>query len=136
MRTVAHLLAMVLLVPQTLIFAAAALLDHVAATGTFFGFLSSALDTLDLMFGWGGFAVFVVTVLVAGCGFSNRWRPVASLLVLVFDIYTAAYVLMWFQVSTVGDSVFFLLPGTLAVLLCVLIIRQDVTRGRLSGVPA
>lgn len=136
MRTLAHLLAMVLLIPQALIFAAAALLDHVTATGTFSGFLSSAFDTLNLMIGWGGLGVLLVAALIAGCGFSDRWRPIASLLVLVFDIYSAAYVLLWFQVSTVGDSVFFLLPGTLAALLCVWIIRQDVLRRRLSGVPA
>lgn len=131
MRALAHLLAMALLIPQALIFAAAALLDHVTASGRFLGFLSSALDTLNLMFGWGGLAVLLVTALIAGCGFSDRWRPIASLILLLFDIYTAAYVLVWFGVNTVSDSAFFLLPATLAALLCVWVIRHEVLRRRL-----
>jgi len=127
---------MALLIPQALIFAAAALLDHVTATGTFLGFLSSSFDTLNLMIGWGGIAVLLTTALIAGSGFSDRWRPVASLLVLMIDIYTAAYILLWFGVNTVSDSAFFLLPGTLAALLCIWVIRQDVTSGRFSRVPA
>ena len=136
MRVLAHLLAMVLLIPQALIFAAAALLDHVTATGTFLGFLKSSLDTLDLLFGWGGVAVLLTAALLAGSGFSDRSRPIASLIVLLIDIYTAAYVLVWFGVNTVSDSAFFLLPGTLAALLCVWVIRQDVIRERFSRVPA
>lgn len=130
MRVLAHLLAMALLIPQALIFAAAALLDHVTASGRFLGFLNSALDTLNLLFGWGGLAVLVVIALIAGCGFSDRWRLIASLLVLVIDIYTAAYVLVWFEVSSISDSAFFLLPGTLAALLCIWVIRQEVVSGR------
>jgi len=122
---------MVLLIPQALIFAAAALLDHVTASGRFLGFLSSALDTLNLLFGWGGLAVLLVIALIAGSGFSDRWRAIASLILLLFDIYSAAYVLVWFEVNTVSDSAFFLLPGTLAALLCIWVIRQDVIRGRL-----
>lgn len=128
MRILAYLAAIALLVPQTLLFAAATLLDHVTAAGTFSGFLTSALDTLDLMFGWGGLAVLLIVLLLIGVGFSDRCRPMASLFVLVLDIYTAVYVLVWFGVSTVGDSAFFLLPGVLAALLCVWLIRQDVIR--------
>jgi len=128
MRILAYLSAIALLVPQALLFAAATLLDHVTATGTFLGLLNSALDTLDLLFGWGGLAVVLMTLLLIGIGFSDRWRPVASLFVLVLDSYTAVYVLLWFGVDTVGDSAFFLLPGVLAALLCVWLIRQDVIR--------
>jgi len=127
---------MALLIPQMLIFAAAALLDHVTATGTFLGFLNSSLDTLNLLIGWGGVAVLLVIALIAGCGFSDKSRPIASLIVLLTDIYTAVYVLVWFGVNSVSDSAFFLLPGTLAALLCVWVIRQGVVSGRLSRVTA
>ena len=127
---------MALLIPQMLIFAAAALLDHVTATGTFLGFLNSALDTLNLLIGWGGVAVLLVIALIAGCGFSDKSRPIASLIVLLTDIYTAVYVLVWFGVNSVSDSAFFLLPGTLAALLCVWVIRQGVVSARLSRVTA
>jgi hypothetical protein len=66
--------------------------------------------------------------LIAGSGFSDRSRPIASSIVLLIDIYTAAYVLLWFRVDTISDSAFFLLPGTIAALLCVWVIRQDMLR--------
>jgi hypothetical protein len=130
MRILAYLVAVALLVPQTLIFAAATLLDHVTATRTFLGFLNTTLDTLNLMFGWGGVAVLVVAGFVIGCGFSDKCRPAAAVFVLLVDVYTAGYVLLWAGVKNVA---FFLMPGTLAAGLCVWMIRRDFMSRRLSG---
>lgn len=133
MRILAYLFAVALLVPQTLIFAAATLLDHVIATRTFLGFLNTTLDTLNLMFGWGGVAVLVVAGFVIGCGFSDKWRPAATVFVLLMDLYTAGYVLLWFGVHSVSESAFFLMPGALAAGLCLWLIRRDFVSRRLSG---
>src|SRR4051794_37813895 len=114
LRVLAHLLSVALLVPQTLVFAAVVLLDHVIAKRTFAGFVTAALDTLDLLFGWGGIALLLVVALVIGAGFRDRWRPAASSFLLVFDLVSVVSIVVWSGVRTFADVFFLLLPGSLA----------------------
>ena len=132
LRILAHLLSMALLVPQALIFAAVVLLDHVTAKRTFTGLVTTTLDTLDLLFGWGGLAILLLAVLLIVAGFRDRWRVFASSFLLVFDLCTAISILVWARVTTVADGAFLLLPGVLAAALCVWLIRA----ARMARAPA
>jgi len=132
MRIVAHLLSIVLIIPQALIFASVTLLQHVTATRTLQGILMTTLDTLNVLFGWGGLAMIAILGLIIGSGFSDKWRVVAASCVLGVDIYTAAYLLLWMKVSTIGDGIFFSAPGALAATLCIWVIRRDMLDRRLT----
>jgi hypothetical protein len=133
LRIAAHLLSMALLVPQALIFAAIVLLGHVTAKRTFTGLVTTTLDTLDLLLGWGGIAVLLLVVLLIVAGFRDRWRIFASWFLLAFDLGTATSILVWAKVSTIADGAFLLLPGTLAAALCVWLIRAARTARALSA---
>ena len=133
LRIAAHLLSMALLVPQALIFAAIVLLGHVMAKRTFTGLVTTTLDTLDLLLGWGGIAVLLLVVLLIVAGFRDRWRVFASSFLLVFDLCTATSILVWAKVTTIADGAFLLLPGALAAALCVWLIRAARTARALSA---
>ena len=122
-RALAHVVACLLFVPQALLFAAIKLLDHVTHTGTLLGMLKTTVDVLDALLGWYGLAAIVVTGVLLGAGFSNTWRPVASTCLLAADVYTAAVLVSWMEVSSVADAAFFLAPGVIAAAICVWLIR-------------
>lgn len=115
---------MLLIVPQVLIFATIKTVEHVLAPRSLLGFLSNALDMLALLFGWGGLAAIVTIAVLAGLGFSERWRPFAASFVLLTNVYTAVRVLIWAQFSSAGDFAFFLLPSAIAASLSIWLIRR------------
>jgi hypothetical protein len=86
MRTLAHLSAMLLALPQILLATAFLLLGHVTGTKTLGGLLTRVLDVFLALFTWGGLlALFVFAVLAVSVVFDrtrlvrrNRRRAVRN----------------------------------------------------------
>lgn len=123
MRAAAHLFALVVLVPQALVFAAITLLKHVTKERTFFAFLGSSLDALDLLFGWGGAAVLVAVAALIAAAFSERFRPFAAAGLLAANLYSAVSIAIWLELTSIGDGAFFFTPAVLSAAACVWVSR-------------
>src|SRR5262245_20696878 len=116
MRVVAYLLSLLLIAPQMLIFAAIKLLDHVTSTRSLLGFLNTALDTLDALFGWAGLAALIAVIVFIALGFSDKWRPIAAACTQARNAISAVYTAIW---TAKVDVLIFLSPGLLSAALCI-----------------
>jgi hypothetical protein len=119
MRVVAHLCAIILLIPQVLAATAFAILHHLTAGRTIGSFFAHAFDILDLFFGWRGLVVILAILVLAGAGFSAKWRPVAAWCVVAIAILSAVLLLVLIGAPPSVDGWMFFLPGVIAIALSV-----------------
>jgi|GEM_PF-2087074 len=115
MRVLAHLFAVILILPQLLLVAAVETLGHVIAGGTLRSLLMNVMDLIDLMFGWGGLAAIVGVLLLAGAGFFPGARPAAAICVIALALGSTADLTVRMGVQhALRESVLFL-PALIAV---------------------
>lgn len=117
MRAVAHLGAVLLLVPQALVWAAFVLLDHLTAGGSLGSLVENAFDVLNVLFGWGGLALIVAFVSLIAAAFHPRSRFVAAVVVIVFAIYSSVELMRSLGTSQLADAWPWFLPAVVAVAL-------------------
>jgi hypothetical protein len=86
MRALAHLFALILILPQLLLVAAVETLGHVLAGGTLRSLLMNVLDAINLLFGWGGLAAIAGVLLLAGAGCFPSSRPAAAICVIALAL--------------------------------------------------
>lgn len=115
MRALAHVCAIVLLIPQVLAATAFAILDYLTA-GHFF---SSLFTILDLFIGWRGLVMLLAILVVLGAGFSDRWRRVAAWCVIAVAIASAVVLVMHIGAPPSVEGWLFFLPGVIAIALSV-----------------
>jgi hypothetical protein len=106
MRTLAHLSAMLLALPQVLLATAFLLLGHVAGTKTLGGLLTRILDVFVAAFTWGGLAALLV---------------ITSTIALVMTVP-----LEW------ADAWLFI-PGAASLALCRYVAKSPVSSGELNA---
>jgi hypothetical protein len=90
MRTLLHLCAIVLALPQVLLCALFLILGHMTGGGTLGSLVDRVLDTINILFTWGALLAIVafVTLIVAGC-FARSRRIAAGLVALIVIASTA-----------------------------------------------
>jgi len=118
-RAAAHLAAIVLLVPQTLVLAAFAALDHLTSERTIGAFFTSALELLDLLFGWGGLAIVVAVLLLIGAGFHRKSRPIAAVCLVAFAVVSTIVLIVQLPSPRTPDTFLFFFPALLSMALSV-----------------
>jgi hypothetical protein len=123
MRPLVHFVAVILLVPQLLLFTAFVILGHIIGGRTFGSFFNRSLDVLDTLFGWGGLAVIVVTVAVLVAGFSNQWRPFAAGLLIFLAVGTTVWLLVQLWPPTELGQLLLFAPAAFATVLSASLLR-------------
>ena len=127
MRPLAHFLAVILLIPQMLVFTAFVILGHITGGHTLGSFFERAFDLLNILFGWGGLAVIVTTIVILAAGFSERWRPIAAGVLIALAAGTTIWlaVQLW-PPAELWDLLVFA-PAVLSVALSALSMRSVAT---------
>ena len=125
MRPLAHLVAVILLIPQLMVFSAALVLGHITGGRTLGSLIGRAFGVVDALLGWGGVAVVALAGAVLAAGFSRQWRPFASALMILLALSTTVWLLVWLvPLSDFWDLVLFA-PASLAVVLSASLLRAD-----------
>jgi len=111
MRSFAHLCAVVLMVPQLLLFAIFAVLEHITGGRTLGSLFTRGLDVLAALFGWAGALIVVTTVALLAAGFSARTRVYASAFIVALWLFTTVSIAMQFGEQFSADQLFLFVPG-------------------------
>jgi hypothetical protein len=122
MRTVLHILAVFLALPQVLLCALFLAIGHVTGGRTLGSLLVRVVDAAYVLFTWGGLVAIVAFAVVLGAGFSARWRRVAAGVVALVVLATTV---MLGRVG--GGDPWLFLPGVLAFGICLLNLPKAVT---------
>src|SRR5262245_34603046 len=123
MRPLVHLIAVILLVPQLMVFTAFVILGHITGGHTLGSFFKRSFDVLDTLFGWGGLVVIVLMITILAAGFSNQWRPFASAAMIVLALGTTIWLVaqLW-PLTDLWDLTLFA-PAALAIGLSACLLR-------------
>jgi hypothetical protein len=110
MRTLLHLISIILLLPSLVFAVLFALISHATAQKSLVDFISQLLEDASNLLQWGLLVAVVSLILIAGAGFSARFRWLAGLVVALLAI-TSAVLLVSLGSDSVNSSnaLFFLL---------------------------
>jgi hypothetical protein len=94
MRSLLHLLSVILVLPGVALAGAFAILDHAIATQSLLGFLGELLTVVLWLVPWGLLAACVALLALVLGGFSARFRWAAALCVVALAVGSTVAVLM------------------------------------------
>jgi hypothetical protein len=114
MRAVLHAVALALALPQILLCAAFALLDHVARGAKEGGVFMRLLTIIDALLGWAGLVILLGALLLLAAGFSARWRPFASGLIVLLVVTSTIAIFALISGPPSVDGLVLFLPGAIA----------------------
>jgi hypothetical protein len=136
MRTLLHLCAAALIVPQLLLTTLFLALGHVTGGHTLGSLFMRTLDLAGLLLGWGGVAVVLGILLLLGAGFSDRARPFASAAIVLLVVGSTVALATMGIPAGIEDGVL-MLPALVAVAISAWLILADVItlRARWTGRP-
>jgi len=117
MRTLAHIAAIILLIPQVLAATAFAVLDHLTSGHTLGSFFENGFELLAVLFSWRGLVLLLAFVLLIVAGFSAKSRPWAAGIVVVIAIISAVVLVMHVGGPPSIEGWLFFVPGVIALAL-------------------
>lgn len=118
MRALLFLVAVVLALPQVLITVAFLILGHVTAERTLGSLLTRMLDTIYILFSWGGLLALIGFIALLAAGFVSRSQPYAAGIVAAAVVASSALLVVKIGLD---DPVVFA-PGLLALAICAYLI--------------
>lgn len=132
MRAVAHLCALILLIPQALVLSAFTILDRLTAGRTLGRFFTNALDILAFVFGWRGLLVLLAVLAIAIAGFPRSSRPVAAAIVALFAVFSTIVLMTHGGAPGTVDEAMFYAPALIAAVLAGWVVYAELRRPRVA----
>ena len=115
MRVLLHLVSIVLLLPSLVFAIAFVWISHATAQKSLIDFFLQLLEDASILVTW-GLLVFVISlVLIAGAGFSARFRWLAGLLVALLAITSAVLLVSLGSSPVTSSNALFFLPGSVSL---------------------
>lgn len=111
MRALLHVCAIVLALPQVLLCALFLLIGHVTGGRTLGSLFVRVLETMYVLFSWGGLLAVLAFLLILGAGFHARARRVAAGIVALLVL--ASGVMLVAQGGGIDPLIF--LPGLISL---------------------
>lgn len=115
MRVLLHLVSIILLLPSLVFSVAFVWISHATAQKSLVDFFLQLLEDASILLKW-GLLVFVISlVLIAGAGFSARFRWLAGLVVALLAIISAVLLVSLGSSPVTSSNALFFLPGFLSL---------------------
>jgi hypothetical protein len=115
MRVLLHLVSIMLLLPSLVFSIAFVWISHATAQKSLVDFLLQLLEDASILLKW-GLLVFVISIaLIAGAGFSARFRWLAGLAVALLAIISAVLLVSLGSSPVTSSNALFFLPGFLSL---------------------
>jgi len=115
MRVLLHLVSIMLLLPSLVFSIAFVWISHATAQKSLVDFFLQLLEDASILLKW-GLLVFVISIaLIAGAGFSARFRWLAGLAVALLAIISAVLLVSLGSSPVTSSNALFFLPGFLSL---------------------
>jgi hypothetical protein len=115
MRALLHVVSIILLSPSLVFAIAFVWISHATAQKSLIDFFLQLLEDTSILMTW-GLLVFVISlVLIAGAGFSARFRWLAGLVVALLAIISAVLLVSLGSSPVTSSNVLFFVPGFLSL---------------------